>query len=183
MAHVGRWQLHPLHLYLVRSYLELDDLTLPLEGPAYGRTKQQLGEVAQREASTMAELGILVNNEVDPSLAQALKVLTKPYLWVDSLWFPDFASDAAWRTVAALTEGDRVVLGVQGPGETDRFGGPLAVEVHEKMQLSQSGSADAAARSAGQPPRGSGSGQLPKTGPAGGGDSGQHDANGDAVAR
>ncbi|MGW3473754.1 ESX secretion-associated protein EspG [Saccharopolyspora sp. NPDC000995] len=137
MALVGRWQLHPLHLYLVRSYLELEDLTLPLEGPAYGRTMQQLGEVAQREAGTMAELGILVNNEVDPDLAQALKVLTKPYLWVDSLWFPDFASDAAWRTVAALTEGDRVVLGVQGPGETDRFGGPLTVEVHEKMQLSQ----------------------------------------------
>ncbi|MER5389823.1 ESX secretion-associated protein EspG [Saccharopolyspora sp. NPDC002686] len=137
MALVGRWQLHPLHLYLVRRYLELDDLTLPLEGQAYGRTLQQLSEVAQREAPTMASLGILVDNEVEPGLAQALKVLTKPYLWVDSLWFPDFESDHSWRAVAAITEGQRVVLGVQGPGETERYGGPLTVEVHDKAPLPQ----------------------------------------------
>ncbi|MER6987809.1 ESX secretion-associated protein EspG [Saccharopolyspora hirsuta] len=137
MALVGRWQLHPLHLYLVRRYLDLDDLTLPLEGQAYGRTLQQLGEVARREAPTMEMLSILVDNEVEPGLAQALKVLTKPYLWVDSLWFPDFDSDHAWRSVAAITEGQRVVLGVQGPGETERFGGPLTVEVHDKAPLPQ----------------------------------------------
>lgn len=137
MALAGRWQLHPLHLYLVRRYLELDDLTLPLEGKAYGRTLQQLGEVAKREAPTMERLGLLVNNEVEPGLAQALKVLTKPYLWVDSLWFPSFGSDHAWRTVAAITEGQRVVLGVQGPSETERYGGPLTVEVHDKAPLPQ----------------------------------------------
>ncbi|GAA0540503.1 ESX secretion-associated protein EspG [Saccharopolyspora subtropica] len=137
MALVGRWQLHPLHLYLARSYLDLDDLTLPLEGPSYGRTTQQLGEVARREASTMEALGILVRNEIEPRLARALKVLAKPYLWVDSLWFPDFASDHAWRAVVAMTEGQRVVLGVQGPGETERFGGVLTVEVHERTTLSE----------------------------------------------
>lgn len=137
MALVARWQLHPLHLYLVRRYLDLDDLVLPLEGQAYGRTLQQLGEVAQREAPTMEELGILVDDEVDPGLVQALRVLTKPFLWVDSLWFPDFGSDHAWRAVAAITEGQRVVLGVQRPGETERYGGPLTVEVHHQVPLSQ----------------------------------------------
>ncbi|WP_243793241.1 ESX secretion-associated protein EspG [Saccharopolyspora gloriosae] len=137
MSLIVRWRLHPLHLYLVCSYLGLDDLTLPLEGPAYGRTRRQLGEVAQLEAGTLRKLGILVDDEVPAELARALRVLTKPYLWVDSLWFPEFGGDAAWRTVAALTDGGRVVLGVQEPGETGRFGGTLTVEVHEKAGLSE----------------------------------------------
>lgn len=135
MSVIVRWRLHPLHLYLVRSYLGLDDLALPLEGPAYGRTRRQLGELARREANTLRELGILVDDDVPVELARALRVLTKPYLWVDSLWFPEFGTEAAWRTVAALTDGGRVVLGVQPPGEAGRFGGTLTVEVHEKVSL------------------------------------------------
>lgn len=137
MAVSGRWQLHPLHLYLVRSYLKLDDLALPLEGQSYGRTTQQLGEIGKREAPTMEQLGILVNDEIAPGLAEALRVLTKPYLWVDSMWFPDFTDEAMWRTVAAVTEGNRVILGVQAPGETERYGGTFTVEVHENVPLSQ----------------------------------------------
>ncbi len=137
MAVLGRWQLHPLHLYLVRSYLKLEDLTLPLEGPAYGATTEQLGQIAQREYPAMVEFGLLVDNEVHPQLADALKLLTKPYLWVDSMWFPEFGGEACWRTVAVLTEGNRIVLGVQTPGETDRFGGMLTVEVHDKVHLPQ----------------------------------------------
>lgn len=137
MSLLVRWRLHPLHLYLVRSYLGLDDLTLPLEGPAYGRTRRQLGEVARREAGTLRELGILVDDEVPAELTRALRVLTKPYLWVDSLWFPEFGEEAAWRAVAALTDGGRVVLGVQDPGEAGRFGGTVTVEVHEKAALSE----------------------------------------------
>lgn len=137
MAVLGRWQLHPLHLYLVRSYLRLDDLTLPLEGSAYGSTYEQLGDIGRREQSTMEKLGIVADDEIEPRLADALQVLTKPYLWVDSMWFPQFGGEAAWRAVAAVTEGSRIVLGVQGPGEDDRFGGILTVEVHEKVSLPQ----------------------------------------------
>jgi hypothetical protein len=137
VAIAGRWQLHPLHLYLVRVYLGIGDLTLPLEGPAYGRTLRQLGEIGKREAPTMERLGILVDDEVHPGLKAALEVLAKPYLWMDSLWFPVLGEEAAWRVVAAQTDGDRVVLGVQGPGEDDRFGGVLTVEVHEKTPLPQ----------------------------------------------
>jgi hypothetical protein len=141
LAVLGRWQLHPLHLYLVRSYLQLDDLTLPLEGPAYGSTYEQLGEVGRREQPTMERLGILVDDEIDPPLAAALQALTKPYLWVDSMWFPQFGGEAAWRTVAAVTAAEsgetRIALGVQAPGENERFGGMLTVEVHEKVSLPQ----------------------------------------------
>lgn len=137
MAVVGRWQLHPLHLYLVRCYLQLDDLTLPLEGSAYGSTYEQLGAVGRREQPVMEQLGIIVDDEIEPRLTEALQVLTKPYLWVDSLWFPQFGGEAAWRTVAAVTEGARIVLGVQAPGDNDRFGGTLTVEVHEKVSLPQ----------------------------------------------
>lgn len=137
MAVSGRWQLHPLHLYLVRSYLKSGDLALPLEGPSYGRTTQQVGEIARREAPTMESLGILVDDEVAPGLERALRALSKPSLWVDSLWFPNLAADFMWRTVAVLTEGNRVVLGVQAPGETERFGGTLTVEIHEGAPLSQ----------------------------------------------
>lgn len=137
MGLAGRWQLHPLHLYLVRYFLKLDDLVLPLEGPTYGRTTQQVGEIAQREYPTMEQLGIVVADDIDPELAEALTLLTKPHYWVDSLWFPRLDSDHMWRTVAVITEGDRVVLGVQTPGETERFGGTLTVEIHEKMPLPQ----------------------------------------------
>ncbi|WP_310278265.1 ESX secretion-associated protein EspG [Haloactinomyces albus] len=134
---MGRWQLHPLHLYLVHSYLELDDPALPLEVEHFGHTTQQVGELARREAATMQAAGILVGDEIAPPLAEALTVLSTPYLWVDSLWFPEAGDQAMWRTVAVVTEGNRVVLGVQAPGESERFGGMLTVEVHEKVTLSQ----------------------------------------------
>lgn len=137
MAVIGRWQLHPQHLYLVRTYLRLDDLTLPLDSPAFGQTTDQVAELARREAPTMESMGILVGDEVPPGLAQALQVLTRPYLWVDSLWFPNLEHDFMWRTVAALTEDDRVILGVQTPGESAGQAGLLTVEVHERVPLAQ----------------------------------------------
>lgn len=137
MAVIGRWQLHPQHLYLLRTYLQLDDLTLPLDSPAFGQTTDQVAELARREAPTMESLGILVDDEVQPGLAQALRVLTKPYLWIDSLWFPNLEHDFMWRTVAVLTEEDRIVLGVQTPGEAPGQAGMLTVEVHDRVPLSQ----------------------------------------------
>lgn len=137
MAVSGRWQLHPLHLYFVHGYLGLDDLTLPLEAPPYGHTRQQLGEVGKREYETMRAEGLIVDDEIEPHLARALTVLSKPYLWVDSMWFPEPGGKAVWRTVAVVTEGNRIVLGVQPPGESDRYGGMLTVEVHENVTLSQ----------------------------------------------
>ncbi len=104
MAVSGRWQLHPLHLYFVHGYLGLDDLTLPLEAPPYGHTRQQYGEVGKREYGTMRDQGLVVDDEVDPGLARALTVLCKPYLWVDSLWFPEAGKEPMWRAVAAATE-------------------------------------------------------------------------------
>lgn len=136
MAVVARWQLHPLHLSLVQTYLGIEDLTLPLEAPSYGATQQQVADLARREAPQMEALGLLVDDELAPGLEDALRLLAKPYLWVDSLWFPQFGADPAWRTVAARTDEDRVVLGVQPPLD-DRFGGTLTVEVHEKASLPQ----------------------------------------------
>ena len=136
MPVVGRWQLHPLHLSLVRTYLGIEDLALPLEAPAYGATLEQVGDLARREAPAMEAAGILAEDEVMPELEAALHVLAKPYLWVDSLWFPQFGAEPAWRTVAARTEDERVVLGVQPPMD-DRFGGMLTVEVHDKAPVPQ----------------------------------------------
>jgi hypothetical protein len=136
VAVVARWQLHPLHLSLVQRYLGIEDLTLPLEAPSYGATQQQVAELARREAPQMEALGLLVDDEPAPGLEDALQLLAKPYLWVDSLWFPQFGADPAWRTVAVRTDEDRVVLGVQPPLD-DRFGGMLTVEVHEKVALPQ----------------------------------------------
>ncbi|GAA3366428.1 ESX secretion-associated protein EspG [Saccharopolyspora gregorii] len=106
----------PLHSYLVRRYLGVDDLALPLEGAAFGRTRRQLRELARREAPAMHRAGLLVDDEAPVELAEALRVLAGPQLWVDSLWCPEFGGEAAWRSVAALTGRDRVVLGVQEPG-------------------------------------------------------------------
>ena len=120
----------------MQRYLGIEDLTLPLEAPSYGATQQQVAELARREAPQMESLGLLVQDELAPGLEDALRLLAKPYLWVDSLWFPQFGADPAWRTVAARTDEDRVVLGVQPPLD-DRFGGMLTVEVHEKVSLPQ----------------------------------------------
>ncbi|SDP89857.1 EspG family protein [Actinopolyspora xinjiangensis] len=137
MAVSGRWQLHPLHLYFVHSYLGLDDLALPLEVEPYTHTREQFAEVGNREYETMRSEGLVVDDEVEPGLAWALAVLAKPYLWVDSMWFPRFGEPPMWRAVAAVTAGNRVVLGVQPPGETERYGGALTVELHDRVSLSQ----------------------------------------------
>ncbi|WP_258347963.1 ESX secretion-associated protein EspG [Saccharopolyspora gregorii] len=137
MGLVGRWRLAPLHSYLVRRYLGVDDLALPLEGAAFGRTRRQLRELARREAPAMHRAGLLVDDEAPVELAEALRVLAGPQLWVDSLWCPEFGGEAAWRSVAALTGRDRVVLGVQEPGEGARYGGALTVELHQRAALSE----------------------------------------------
>ncbi|NYH76995.1 hypothetical protein FHR84_000309 [Actinopolyspora biskrensis] len=137
MAVAGRWQLHPLHLYFVHGYLGLDDLALPLEVAPYTHTRQEFAEVGKREYGTMRSQGLIVDDEIEPGLARVLTVLAKPYLWVDSLWVPRAGEPHLWRTIAAVTEGSRIVLGVQPPGETERYGGPLTVELHEGVSLSQ----------------------------------------------
>lgn len=137
MAVAGRWQLHPMHLFLVHSYLGLDDPELPLELGGFGRSIKQLGELARREGETMQRAGILVGDEVAPPLAEALRVLCKPYLWVDSTWFPEVGQSPMWRSVAAVTDGNRIVLGVQPPGERPTSAGPLTMEIHENSTLSQ----------------------------------------------
>ncbi len=137
MALAGRFQLHPLHLEIVHAYLGLDEPTLPLEVESFARTGRQLGEIARREYETLQSAGFVVDDEIAPPLADALTVLGKPYLWVDSLWFPEFGGTAMWRGLAVVTEGNRIVLGVQPPGESERHGGPLTVEIHERATLSQ----------------------------------------------
>ncbi|WP_019853732.1 ESX secretion-associated protein EspG [Actinopolyspora mortivallis] len=137
MAVSGRWQLHPLHLYFVHSYLGLDDLALPLEITPYTSTRQEFAEVGEREYENMCSAGLIVDDEVDPGLARALAVLAKPYLWVDSLWVPEPGERALCRALAAVTDGSRIVLGVQAPGEDGQYGGMLTVELHERVTLSQ----------------------------------------------
>ncbi|GAA3366378.1 ESX secretion-associated protein EspG [Saccharopolyspora gregorii] len=85
----------------------------------------------------MHRAGLLVDDEAPVELAEALRVLAGPQLWVDSLWCPEFGGEGAWRSVAALTGRDRVVLGVQEPGEGARYGGALTVELHQRAALSE----------------------------------------------
>nr|WP_218889759.1 ESX secretion-associated protein EspG [Saccharopolyspora hordei] len=134
---MGRWQLLPVHLDVVCKYLEIDALTLPLNVRSVGRTTEQLGLIARAETERMVAAGILVNDEIEPHLAEALKLLGHPYLWVDSIWFPKAGDDHCWRTVAAVTEGNRIVLGVQAPSDDPAYGGMLTVEVHENVPLPQ----------------------------------------------
>ncbi|MDA3627589.1 ESX secretion-associated protein EspG [Saccharopolyspora oryzae] len=137
MSVLGRWQMLPVHLDVVLKYLEIDGLTLPLNSRSFGYTTEHLGRIAQAETERMVAAGILVNDEVQPNLVEALKLLAHPYLWVDSIWFPQAGEDHCWRTVAAVTEGNRVVLGVQTPSEDPAYGGMLTVEVHENAPLPQ----------------------------------------------
>ncbi|GAA4875332.1 MULTISPECIES: ESX secretion-associated protein EspG [Saccharopolyspora] len=137
MSVSGRWRLTPVQLDVVLKYLGIDGLTLPLGARSYGRTGEEFAAIVRAEQPGLVAAGIVVADEIEPRLAQALRVLARPYLWVDSLWFPQVGEDHCWRALAVQTEGDRVVLGVQPPGESSRYGGMLTVEVHEGVPLPQ----------------------------------------------
>ncbi|MHA6798609.1 ESX secretion-associated protein EspG [Bounagaea algeriensis] len=140
MTQLGRWQLPPVHLDAVLSYLGVEELALPLTTRSHGYTVEQWARAVQAEAGNMAASGVLVDDEIDPNLATALRTLAKPYLWADSIWYPDPEQPHCWRTLAAITEGERgnrVVLGVQTPGEDPQRGGLLTVEVHERVTAAE----------------------------------------------
>ncbi|QIZ36089.1 ESX secretion-associated protein EspG [Saccharopolyspora sp. ASAGF58] len=137
MGVLGRWQLQPVHLDIVLKYLKIDGLTLPLSSRSFGYTADQFSQIAIGELDRMDAAGVVINDEVAPPLVTALKTLANPYLWVDSLWFPQVGSDHCWRALAVFTEGNRVVLGVQTPSEDPQRGGMLTVEVHENAPLPQ----------------------------------------------
>ncbi|MCI2417777.1 ESX secretion-associated protein EspG [Saccharopolyspora sp. K220] len=137
MSVLGRWQLLPVHLDVVLKYLRIDGLTLPLSSRSAGYTADQFSRIARTELDRMAANGVVVNDEVAPPLVAALKSLATPYLWVDSMWFPQVGTDHCWRALAVYTEGNRVVLGVQTPSENPQRGGMLTVEVHENTPLPQ----------------------------------------------
>ncbi|GAB2732293.1 ESX secretion-associated protein EspG [Salinifilum aidingensis] len=140
MTQLGRWQLPPVHLDAVLTYLGVEDLTLPLTTRSQGHTVEQWARTVQNEIGNMTASGVLVDDEVEPNLAAALRALAKPHLWADSIWYPDAGQPHCWRTVAAITEGERgtrVVLGVQPPDEDPQRGGPLTVEVHERVTAAE----------------------------------------------
>ncbi|PKW14529.1 ESX secretion-associated protein EspG [Saccharopolyspora spinosa] len=137
MSVLGRWQLQPVHLDIVLKYLRIDGLTLPLSSRSVGYTADQFSRIAVAELERMTSSGVVINDEVAPPLVAALKTLATPYLWVDSLWFPQIGTDHCWRALAVFTEGNRVVLGVQTPSEDPQRGGMLTVEVHENVPLPQ----------------------------------------------
>ncbi|SFS53290.1 EspG family protein [Saccharopolyspora flava] len=135
MSVLGRWQLLPVHLDIVLKYLKIDGLTLPISSRSFGRTGSEFNAIVRTEVPNMEAAGLVVDDEVVPPLVEALKTLATPYLWVDSMWFPQPGSDHCWRAVAVFTEGDRVVLGVQAPSEDPKRGGLLTVEVHQNVPL------------------------------------------------
>ncbi|MFR9732212.1 ESX secretion-associated protein EspG [Saccharopolyspora sp. MS10] len=137
MAVVGSWQLPPVHLDVALKHLRIERLTLPLSSRSAGYTAEQFSRTAKAELERMYASGAVVDDEVAPLLAEALGVLATPYLWVDSMWFPQVGSDHCWRALAVFTAGNRVVLGVQSPGETPQRGGLVTVEVHENAPLPQ----------------------------------------------
>ncbi|MEB3365950.1 ESX secretion-associated protein EspG [Saccharopolyspora mangrovi] len=135
MSVLGRWQLPPVHLDIVLKYLRIDGLTLPISTRSFGHTADQFAAIGKAELPNMEASGVVVDDEVVPPLVDALKTLATPYLWVDSMWFPEPGSDHCWRAVAVFTEGNRVVLGVQAPSEDPKRGGLLTVEVHQNAPL------------------------------------------------
>ncbi|MCX2733436.1 ESX secretion-associated protein EspG [Saccharopolyspora sp. NFXS83] len=137
MTALGSWQLPPVHLDVALKHLRIDRLTLPLTSRSTGYTAEQFSRVAKAELDRMYASGAVVDDEIAPALAGALRVLAAPYLWVDSIWFPKVGADHCWRTLAVFTEGNRVVLGVQSPGEDPKRGGLVTVEVHENVPLPQ----------------------------------------------
>ncbi len=140
MTQLGRWQLPPVHLDAVLSYLGIEELALPLTTRSYGYTVEQWVRTVRAEVGNMAAGGVLVDDEVDPDLATALRTLAKPYLWADSIWYPDPEQPHCWRTLAAITggeRGNRVVLGVQTPSEDPQRGGLLTVEAHERVTAAE----------------------------------------------
>ena len=132
---LGRWQLPPVHLDIVLKYLRIDGLTLPISTRSFGRTADQFAAIGKAELPAMEASGLVADDEVVPPLIDALKTLSTPYLWVDSMWFPEPGSDHCWRALAVFTEGNRVVLGVQAPSEDPKRGGLLTVEVHQNVPL------------------------------------------------
>lgn len=132
-----RWQLTPVQLDIVLKYLRISGLTLPLSTTSAGRTAEEFTRIALGEQERMAAGGLVVDDEIPTPLVEALTALATPYLWVDSLWFPQVGSDHCWRAVAVLTPDDEVVLGVQAPSEKPQRGGLLTVEVHTRVPLPQ----------------------------------------------
>lgn len=137
MSVLGRWQLQPVHLDVVLKYLRIDGLTLPLSSTSFGHTADEFAAIGKAELPAMEASGVVVNDEVPPPLATALKTLATPYLWVDSMWFPQAGTGPCWRALAVFTEGNRIVLGVQTPSDNPIRGGMLTVEVHENVPLPQ----------------------------------------------
>ncbi|MCA1185526.1 MULTISPECIES: ESX secretion-associated protein EspG [unclassified Saccharopolyspora] len=137
MTALGSWQLPPVHLDVALKYLGIERLTLPLTSRSAGYTAEQFTRIAKPELERMHASGVAVADEIAPPLAAALKVLATPFLWVDSIWFPQVGADHCWRALAAFTEGNRVVLGVQAPSEDPNRGGLLTVEVHQNVPLPQ----------------------------------------------
>ncbi|WP_243789798.1 ESX secretion-associated protein EspG [Saccharopolyspora gloriosae] len=137
MTALGSWQLPPVHLDVALKHLRIERLTLPLSSRSAGYTAEQFSRVAKAELDRMYASGVIVDDEIAPPLAAALKVLATPYLWVDSMWFPQVGSDHCWRALAVFTDGNRVVLGVQSPSEDPKRGGLVTVEVHQNVPLPQ----------------------------------------------
>ena len=135
MSVLGRWQLPPVHLDIVLKHLRIDGLTLPISTRSFGHTAEQFSAIGKAELPIMEANGVVADDEVVMPLVDALKTLSTPYLWVDSMWFPEPGSDHCWRTVAVFTEGNRIVLGVQAPSEDPQRGGLLTVEVHQNAPL------------------------------------------------
>ncbi|GAA2332771.1 hypothetical protein GCM10009854_05140 [Saccharopolyspora halophila] len=135
MSVLGRWQLAPVHLDIVCKYLEIERLTMPISTRSFGRTAEEFSNIGRAEYPAMEAAGVVVDDEIAPPLVEALKVLATPYFWVDSLWFPQPGTDHCWRALAAFTDENRVVLGVQAPGEDPQRGGLLTVEVYQNVPL------------------------------------------------
>ncbi|MFC7343131.1 ESX secretion-associated protein EspG [Saccharopolyspora griseoalba] len=135
MSVLGRWQLTPVHLDIVCKYLGIERLTAPISTRSFGRTTEELSRIGQAEHANLGAAGVVVDDEIAPPLVEALKVIAAPYFWVDSVWFPQPGTDHCWRALAAFAEDNRVVLGVQAPGEEPQRGGLLTVEVHQNVPL------------------------------------------------
>lgn len=97
------WRLSPAQLDVVWEELELGEKPYPLQVPSPGATLDERAEVRTRILAELESAGLWRRGRLDAELAQALRVLARPELSLDSVWLPGPQAHTPCRVLAART--------------------------------------------------------------------------------
>ncbi|MDQ3885504.1 MAG: ESX secretion-associated protein EspG, partial [Actinomycetota bacterium] len=88
----------------------------PIEVRAHGRTNLERARIREQVRAELEQAGLLHTGRIDADLENALRVLHRPVMWLDSVWLPDAATNQPVRVLAARS-GSTAVCAQQRPPE------------------------------------------------------------------